>query len=531
MKIRNPFTPLVALLFLWLFGTASMGFGQAQYYVYFKDKPAARAMLPDFDEKALERRQRHNIPFPQADDYAVDTTYVMQVAKRVTGLRHALRWWNCVTVEATEAEIAAVRLLDCVKLVEAIRPAVHVVASLENGGSKRDLKLERLYRHQRKLMNMDTLRARGLTGKGVRIAVLDAGFKGADTHPAFAHLHEKGRILASRDFFSEKKDAYFHSGHGTAVLSCIAGYFKGRPLGAAPDAEFLLARTEHNLWEPEIEEDHWLAAMEWADTEGADMISASLGYAKKRYTYSQMDGRTTKVTRAAALAVRKGMLVVNSAGNEGGGKFRYLAAPADADSVLSVGGSYPMVRYPMWFSSHGPNYRKVLKPEIAAPGVVVGAHKKGGYKVFPGTSFSCPLITGLAAALMQADPAATNMEIRQQIIELGHFYPYYDYRLGYGVPDAARLWHPADSVPPTFEVRDLGDTLFVRFLAKFDKADSISLRSGKPFHFHLRQPDGVLKEYRYFRVREEMKGFKIPRKSPGEGRLHIWYEGYYWVEE
>ncbi|MEM7040901.1 MAG: S8 family serine peptidase, partial [Bacteroidota bacterium] len=362
------------------------------------------------------------------------------------------------------------------------------------------LKYARLYKHIRELMNLDMLQEKGLTGKGVRIAVFDAGFKGADVHPGFAHVHERKKVIAAKDFYGKKSDPYYHSVHGTAVLGCITGTYEGNWIGAAHDAEFLLARTEHNFFEKPKEEDHWMAAAEWADRNGADLISSSLGYTKRK-EYAELDGKTAVVTQAAAKAIRKGILVVNSAGNEGAGKWRYIVAPADADSVLTVGGSYPQLRYRMPFSSFGPNARHVLKPEVSAPAAVVTTSDEG-YSIFNGTSFACPLTSGFAACLMQRNPEATNMQIKSMMTEISHLSPFYDYGLGYGVPNAATLFG-VQNLPerPTFQVRERNDSLFFVLDPAVVNRDTTTLKNGKPFHLQRHMPNGRLKNVQTFLIK------------------------------
>ena len=329
-------------------------------------------------------------------------------------------------------------------------------------------------------------------------------------------------------------DVYAHSNHGTAVWSCIAGMYEGKRLGAAVDAEFLLCRTELNLREIAAEEDHWMAAAEWADLQGADIISSSLGYGRPRHTYNDMDGQRTLVSRAAAMAVRKGILVVNSAGNEGVDKFHYITAPGDADSVLTVGGCYPMLPVKMPFSSVGPNSRGILKPDISAPGYVLAANKSGEYRPIGGTSFACPLMAGLAACIMQSQPQATNMQVKQLIQESGHFYPYYDYNLGNGAFHLGRALHipgPWDSLgyvntdKPYLQAGRRNDTLFIALNPAVVDHDTLNFKQGKPLYFRRILTDGRLTDYRSVLVRPRIYSLRIFNPRSLQGKLEIWFEG------
>lgn len=535
----RPLFLLTALMLLGLQASAQVPSSQ-RYLVRFTDKDLTCDPTNDFDKKALERRQRHGIAFPAWEDYPVTDCYVAEVEGRVTRLRHALRWWNAVTVEATAAEIQEVARLPFVSAVESMEPLVALAATLEDGDgtdqilSDDSLRNRTLFGHQREMVGMEVAEAEQVSGQGVRIAIFDAGFSGADTHAAFAHLRARNLVRVTRDFVAGDSDVFGHSNHGTAVWSCVAGMYEGKRIGAAVDAEFLLCRTEMSLREVAAEEDHWMAAAEWADQQGADIISSSLGYGRPRHTYADMDGHKTLVTRTAALAVRKGILVVNSAGNEGAGKWHYITAPGDADSVLTVGGCYPMVRIKIPFSSVGPNARGVLKPEIAAPGYVLAANKSGDYKPIGGTSFSCPLMAGLAACLMQRHPDATNMEIRQMVIAAGHFFPYYDYNLGNGTFHLGRAMQvpgPWDSLgtvataKPYLQVNRRNDTLMVSLNPDVVNRDTLHQNQGKALYYRRVLPDGKLTEFRSVLIRPRVYGFRIFNAQRLQGKLEIWFEG------
>ncbi|HEX2900199.1 MAG TPA: S8 family serine peptidase, partial [Bacteroidia bacterium] len=286
------------------------------YFVYFKDKDVRQSPIADFHPKALDRRAKSGIAFPMLEDYPVTPAYLQMVGDQVQDARHALRWLNALSVEATAEQVENVKRLPFVASVEPFED-LQVELAAEDGAMTTDkesdsLQYHRLFQHQRAAVGMPLIEQMGLSGKGLRIAVFDAGFSGVDTHPAFAHLREKGQIKATQNFVNGREHVYGFSGHGTAVLSCIGGLYEGQRIGAAVDAEFILARTEIGLREVRSEEDNWLAAMEWADRQGADIISSSLGYSKPRYVYADMTGQKTLVTRAAAMAARKGILVVNS---------------------------------------------------------------------------------------------------------------------------------------------------------------------------------------------------------------------------
>ncbi len=503
------------------------------YLVFFTDKDPSDWKATDFDKKAIQRRTDLGIAFPAWEDLPVNEHYTQEVAEVAEELKHPLRWFNAVSVKATPSQVYEIEKLPFVTKVQALVESPSAIAAWENPlttyrKAPDTTKNRKLLALQREQLGFELMEAAGLSGKGTRIAVFDAGFTGADEHIAFEHLRKNKQIKLTKDFVGRGK-VYKGSGHGTAVLGCIAGKVNGIRIGMAVDAEFLLARTELALREPKSEEDNWLAAMEWADREGADIISSSLGYSKSRYTYADMTGEKTLVTKAAAMAVRKGILVVNSAGNEGTGKFHYIAAPGDADSVLTIGASYPMMAYKMPFSSFGPNYRGILKPEISAPGYVLSAHKKGGFRPTAGTSFSCPLIAGIAACMIQKYPNASNMEIRQKLIEAASRYPYADYSLGYGVFSAERAFgdQVEKEVAPSFEIDVVRDTIWFTIEPNALAKDSAKYTSGKPFSYRFVKKTGKIVGARTVLLRQGVKRFGLPVKSCPSGKLEAWFEGYY----
>jgi subtilisin family serine protease len=266
------------------------------------------------------------------------------------------------------------------------------------------------------------LHNRGYRGRGVRIALLDNGFHYI-AHGAFSRL----QVVAERDFVNGDgvvadeidqpvtgdERVSDQNIHGTQVLSLLAGYDPGRLIGVAPEAEYILAKTEDNGSELPVEEDRWIAGLEWADSLGADIVNSSLGYSTwddgSGYTYEQLDGGTTLTTQAAAMAVQKDLILVVAAGNEGDQPWQYITAPADAPGVIAVG-AVDMVRQEVaGFSSRGPTADGRIKPDVVAPGVgIVGVDvRRGDYdpRRLRGTSFAAPLVSGVCALLLQIHPS------------------------------------------------------------------------------------------------------------------------------
>ena len=358
--------------------------------------------------------------------------------------------------------------------------------------------LDVLAQHQIARMGGDYFKEAQLTGKGIRIAVFDAGFPGVDTHPAFEHVRKN--IVATYDFTKKSENVYRGHWHGTAVLSNIAGKMGDMPLGLAPDAEFLLAITELARREPFWEEETWRQAVDWAYENGAQIISSSLGYGNHRYFPENMDGQTSFVAKAAQIAAEKGILVINAAGNEGSKKsWEALITPSDVETVLCVGGIDPKTEIRSSFSSLGPSADGRLKPNICANSTTVAAvPKRKKFRTVNGTSFATPLVTGFAACVWQAHPELKAQDIFKLIQQSGDLYPYYDYAHGYGVPNARRFDDALPQPSKTFDFIDDNDEI------KIEISNDILPLLGKSnllrLYYHMQKPDGLLSEYAVINV-------------------------------
>ncbi len=404
--------------------------------------------------------------------------FVAQVRAVADSVTLVSRWFNAVACRATAAQAAQLGRLPGVAQVTAWPEAAMLPAGLEAAARPLTAADRSLARRQTASLGGAAFRRARLSGKGLRIAIFDVGFNGADVHPAFAHLRRRGGIVATYDFLRRSPHVYQGGNHGTEVLSCVAGQLPDSTyLGLAPGAEFLLARTEQMHREKYAEEEAWLAAAEWADRNGADIINSSLGYTDRRYFPEQMNGRTSLVARAAELAVRKGMLVVNAAGNDGADpRWRTVGTPADGDSVLAVGGLDPDTYLHIDFSSYGPAPGKRLKPNVAAFGSAVVA-LPGGYTRTEGTSFASPLVAGFAACAWQQQRSLTAMELFRQLQQSGRLYPYFDYAHGYGLPQARAFLGPAPAVAPTFDFvrQDSTVRVIIRAAATYVPARTLPL--------------------------------------------------------
>jgi serine protease AprX len=428
-----------------------------QYWVVLRDK-AGQKFVPTayFSRQAQARRQRQHLPAYDSTDFPVRPEYVASVRAGVESVVFVSRWFNAVACRATAEQAAQLRGLPGVRSVEALSVAPLLPAARTAGIAGGSMQLSaadrQLARRQTESLGRKDFQRARLTGQGVRIAIFDVGFNSVDRHVAFAHLRHRKAIVGTYDFLKNTPNVYQGGSHGTEVLSCIAGQLPDSTfLGLAPGAEFLLARTEQMYRERYAEEVAWLAAAEWADRNGADIINSSLGYTTRRYFPEQMNGRTSLVARAAELAVRKGILVVNAAGNDGDdAQWRTVGTPADGDSVLAVGGIDPDTYLHIDFSSYGPTADKRLKPNVSAFGTVLVA-APGGYVRTQGTSFSSPLLAGFAACVLQQQRNLPVMELFRKMQQAGNLYPYFDYAHGYGQPRASFFTQPARPMAPTFD--------------------------------------------------------------------------------
>jgi serine protease AprX len=481
---------LMACLFLLSGNLSAQG---SDYWVFFKDKAGV-----DFDpatwfsEKALERRQMQGIEITETDKPVV-REYVKAVEDIADEMLGCSRWFNAAYIKANHTQVETIRELPFVKAVE---PAVVWEQSPYASSEMLDVDNEDLRRKQLDMFFPEILHEKGLNGNGVRIAVLDGGFPGVDTHQAFSHLRDNNQIIKAHDFVKDKETVFHGNKHGTMVLSCIAGKTDNGRMGLAQAAEFLLARTEKNF-EPFKEEIYWMEAMEWADKEGADLINSSLGYTYHRYFKQAMDGKTSLVSKAANMAASKGILVVNAAGNSGTDSWHVIGTPADADSILTVGGVDPDDHLHINFSSFGPTADGRLKPNVCASGEALVAFKNG-YLTASGTSFASPLTCGFAACVKQAYPEYSIMELIDVIQQSASLYPYYDYAHGYGIPSAWKLFSNNNPIDPTFELRETDSTYSVHIPGKI--FNGTGMHNSTHLFYHLADKKGKLESYKVIKV-------------------------------
>ena len=428
---------------------------QAQVYVVYLTPKKVASFNPYqyFDAKNIERKTLAQLPLFDERDLPINEIFINQIKTPEVKVLVASRWLNALFINTNSTQLERIKNLPFVKQIDKFIGASHkTIAASSKPLSTTSLQI---LNYQTARLQASEFANKNLTGKGIRIAVFDVGFSGTDKHKAFEHLRKNNQIKATYDFISKTENVYLGGAHGTNTLSCITGVFEGKKMGLATDAEFLLARTEWSAKEDKQEEYFWLAAAEWADKNGANIISSSLGYGSDWYTVNDMNGKKSVVAFAATVAAQKGILVVNSAGNEfEDNKWRTIITPADADSVLCVGGTDPFTDRHISFSSVGPSADYRAKPNISAPGHVVAANPNGTISQTYGTSFSCPLISGFAACAWQSNRSLTNMQLFKEIEKSGHLYPYNDFMHGYGIPQASFFTRNKTKVMANFIVID-----------------------------------------------------------------------------
>ena len=423
---------------------------QDYYWVAFTDKNNTQYSIskPEefLSERAVQRRIRQGINVDSLD-LPVNVKYINKVLAIGSEYVHASKWLNGVTVKTTIDSFAyKVSQLTFVKEIQLTKTKTIKSASLKFD-EKSDLvgvPIDTSYYgpsvYQTSILNGQFLHNQNYHGQGMQIAVLDGGFFKANEYFAIDSLWANKQILGNKDFVDPPADIYNAHYHGMSVLSCMGGNVPGQLIGTATGASFWLLRSEDTDTEFLIEEDNWVAAAEFADSVGVDIINSSLGYyqfddPQMNHTYEDMDGKTTRVTQGANIAASKGILVFSSAGNEGNKAWKYIIAPSDGENVIGVG-AVNLDSIPAGFTSFGPAYGGKIKPNVSALGWNTYLQKQNGTLGFlSGTSFSSPVMAGMAACLWQAFPNATAKQVKSAIELSSHLYFKPDVLLGYGIPD------------------------------------------------------------------------------------------------
>ncbi len=422
-----------------------------KYWVRFKDKNSSPYSVSTptayLSQRSINRRAAQSISI-DLTDIPVNQSYINQVNATGAQVFQRSKWLNAAIVVITNtAQLSAINSLTCVLNTAPVGRFILSNPDIDMKPTAESLKTAEVttgYNYGPSLTQVsqigaDCMHNLGFRGQNMVIAVIDAGFDQVDVNPVFDSLRNEGRLLGTRDYVQGNTSVYEDYLHGANVLSLMAGNTPGQLIGTGPKASYWLLRSEEAATERIIEECNWVVAAEFADSVGADITTTSLGYttfdiASQNHTYADLDGRTAVASIAATMASRKGMFVLNAAGNEGGGPWNYVGVPADADSICTVG-SVNGSGVHSWFSSVGPTADGRIKPELSSMG-------EGSYVCAPGfsfqsgngTSYATPILAGAVACLWQANPTKTNMEILQALKATASKSSNPDNSYGWGIP-------------------------------------------------------------------------------------------------
>lgn len=435
-----------SIIFLLTFFSASL-IAQDRYMVFFTDKNNSSFSLNNpeafLSARSLARRTKNNVTLSE-EDLPVNQSYINQVANLGAETYYSTKWMNGVLVQMDATLATSVEALSIVDRIEYVAPG-DILTPIPFARAKFNespIEPSRINERQFQLLEMDLMHQAGFTGNGVMVGILDNGFQNYNSLSAFQHAVLGDRIKYTFDFTRNRPSVDNNFNHGLRAMSLIASN-DSEIVGGAPDAEFFLAVTEAP-GEYRVEEYNWLFAAEKADSAGVDVINTSLGYNdlfdddSMDYSVSDMDGQTAVITRASNIAASKGIVLVTSAGNSGDDRWNIITAPADSEDVLAVGAVTEGITLAT-FSSVGPSADGRIKPDVVAQGVATRLLSSTGSIAFQnGTSFSGPLVTGLAAGIIQAFPEMTASEIRDIIRRSGHLADEPNNLFGYGLPGFIR---------------------------------------------------------------------------------------------
>jgi hypothetical protein len=431
-------------------------------WIYFADhgeeSPAGLAarlaenrQAPPLSARSLERRRNRGArSLTDVHDLPVHRAYVQQLRETGCTVKRLSRYLNAASVIATPDQLRAIEALPFVARVAPVRRYTrrptdvrfeqHGSLAPEAGIAGRAptaLDYGSSY-DQVNQINVPPLHDDGFSGDGVMIGLFDTGFNLG--HAALEHINLEAEwdfVFDDANTRNQAVDVASQHNHGTQVLSVMAGYAPGSLVGPAYGATFVLAKTERVWEEVQGEEDDFVAALEWADSIGVDLITSSLGYFAW-YTFDDLDGNTAVTTIACDIAASKGITMVVVAGNERNSTWGHLIAPGDADSVITVGAVDASGALAS-FSSPGPTSDGRIKPDVMARGVstrMVTPWDSLGYTIGSGTSFSTPLVAGACALLLEMRPAWGPIDIRTALRNEASNSGSPDNDFGWGIIDA-----------------------------------------------------------------------------------------------
>jgi len=415
--------------------------GTHKYFISFTDKANSSYSidLPEeyLSSKTIARRNEFFIGF-DSTDFPINKWYGDSIMNLGFQLGNTSKWFNGILVSTTDSLLINEINFSFIDTIIYFG-SWHNKKAVDDKWSApfNSLDYGSAY-NQLQMLGGDKMHQKGFKGRGMTIAVIDAGFYKVDELNVFSDM--QNQILGTYDFVDGNTNVYDDHDHGMMVLSTMGGNTPGKILGTSPEADYLLLRSEDVFSENLIEEYMWVCAAEFADSAGADIINSSLGYTTfddtiQNHTYADMDGKTTPISIAATMAAYKGIIVVNSAGNSGNSSWHYIGAPADAINIITVGAVDENKNFAN-FSSYGPSFDGRVKPTLMAQGKnTIVATSDNKVITGNGTSFSSPVTAGMLACLWSSNLTKSNLEIMDAVIKSCDRYLNPDDQFGYGIPD------------------------------------------------------------------------------------------------
>lgn len=527
------------LLIIGLLTTPLLAQSPAKYWIQFEDKKdnsfSVERPHEFLSQRALEKRRKFDISITE-EDLPVSRNYIETVLglDSTMTLLHQSKWLNGITVYCESANILKriktlpfVRDSECtIKMKEPERSserysyaaANYRFATRDTAGPAKELSYGKA-EAQVRTNNAHWLHRMGYKGEGMLMMFIDGGFHNIDSIRHLSTLFTEERFFGARNFVAPGVSPLRDVSHGTSVLSCVASYVPGELIGTAPKASVYVAQTEDKRSENKVEEDNWIAAMEWADSLGCDVVNSSLGYTnfddKEQYrrVHADLTGEATRISTVAGMAAKRGMLICNSAGNEGNKRWGKISFPADSRDILTVA-AIDIQGERAEFSSCGGGVGGRIKPDVCAVG-------KGTYVANPfgkttslnGTSFSSPLMAGMVACLWQMFPEKTNYDIMDAVKRSGDQANNPDTLLGYGCPDFLKAYNLLQ-YPESFST-DLKEGTSPYIV--LDKAVS----DGTPFTFNIYTPQKATVDIRIQKQGETLQHVSSHKLKKGFNRITL----------
>jgi subtilisin family serine protease len=435
----------ILILILFPLSIIAQDIGSYKFFISFKDK--GTYSIDDFQlsdlvsQKAIDRREKQSIDIHYSD-LPVFSDYKDSISQIGYDVVYESKWLNGIICSSNEFDLSNISSLS---FIEEIEYFGFFPVTISNSSRKQN-KFEELSDNygdafnQIEMIQGHELHNLGYMGQEIDVAVLDAGFRNAIYVDGLKHLFQNNQILGTWDYVEQEESVYEDNYHGMSVLSTMASDLENQFVGMSPKANYWLLRTENSATENLIEEYYWSVAAEFCDSVGVDIINSSLGYttfdlSTQDHSYVDLDGFTTPISKAATFAARKGMIVCSSAGNSGNSSWYYISAPADADSIITVG-SVNQNRNVSSFTSRGPSADGRLKPTVSAQGGNTTIYNPNNtISTSNGTSFSSPIIAGMTACLWQANYENTAQEIISAIVESSHLVNDPNFDIGNGIPN------------------------------------------------------------------------------------------------